>query len=86
MVTGSPNLPYQDPRLDNRRERLYLQRYRLFLRLHLLPALLLNLSTHGWLVGSFDGGPRDSLLHLFPFSGGLTMVVYGLPCPAIKAR
>ena len=28
-----------------------------------------NLSTHGFLVGSFDGGPRESLLHLFPFSG-----------------
>jgi FG-GAP-like repeat len=32
----------------------------------------------GWLVGSFDGGPRESLLHLFPFDGLATMIVYGL--------
>lgn len=33
----------------------------------------------GWLVGSFDGSPRESLLHLFPNDwGGAAMLVYGL--------
>ncbi len=31
-----------------------------------------------WLVGSFDGGPRESLLHPLPFEGESVLLVYGL--------
>jgi hypothetical protein len=32
----------------------------------------------GWLMGSFDGGPRESLLYVFPGSWGAGLLVYGV--------
>ncbi|HZI15918.1 MAG TPA: VCBS repeat-containing protein [Myxococcus sp.] len=37
-----------------------------------------QLSSVGWLVGSFDGGKRQTLLHLWSNNGVLALVVYGL--------
>lgn len=31
-----------------------------------------------WLMGSFDGGPREFLLHPFPYEGESVLIVYGL--------
>ena len=32
----------------------------------------------GWLMGSFNGGPRESLLYLFPGAWGAGLLVYGV--------